>query len=321
MKDKPLVSVIMIFLNAEKFMEEAIKSVFAQTYDNWELLLVDDGSTDGSSAIAQRYSEKYPKKVRYLEHDGHQNRGKSISRNLGISNSRGDYIALLDADDVFLPQKLEQQVEILESMPEAAMLYGRTHHWYSWTDNPGDARLDYLQKLAVPPDTLAMPPTLLIRYLEDPHKYPCTCSVLIRKDVFKDVGGFEETFRDLYDDVVFFVKVFLKAPVFVADACWSRYRLHSSERFSSSYYRAIKAGQWHPFLPNPSRLTLLNWLEGYLLEQEIKDIRVWNALRRVQRPYRYPHFYRMLGLLRNLIRQMKVRYLKLRGQDILPIKL
>ena len=128
MKDKPLVSVIMIFLNAEKFIEEAIESVFTQSYDNWELLLVDDGSNDGSSTIARRYSEKYPEKVRYLEHDGHQNRGKSASRNLGINNSRGEYIALLDADDVFLPQKLEQQVEILESLPEAAMLYGRTHH-------------------------------------------------------------------------------------------------------------------------------------------------------------------------------------------------
>jgi len=321
MKGKPLVSVIMIFLNAEQFIEEAIESVFAQTYKNWELLLVDDGSNDGSPTIAKRYSEKYPEKVRYLEHDGHQNRGKSASRNLGVNNSSGKYIALLDADDVFLPEKLEQQVEILESIPEAAMLYGRTHHWYSWTGSTRDARLDYLQKLAVLPNTLAMPPTLLIRYLEDPHKYPCTCSILIRKDVFEDVGGFEETFRDLYDDVVFFVKIFLKAPVFVADACWSKYRLHPAERFSRSYHAAIKAGQWHPFLPNPTRLIFLNWLEGYLSEQEIKDIRVWNALRRAQRPYRYPHFYRMLGLLRNIIRQLKVRYLKLTGQDVLPIKL
>ncbi|MBI2487671.1 MAG: glycosyltransferase family 2 protein [Deltaproteobacteria bacterium] len=311
MKYKPLVSVIMIFLNAEKFIEEAIESVFAQTYNNWELLLIDDGSTDGSTAIARRYSEKYPEKVRYLEHYGHKNYGKSISRNLGINNSSGKYIALLDADDIFLPRKLEQQVAILDSLPE----------WYSWTGNPSDVRLDYLQKLAVPPDTLAMPPTLLIRLLEDQNKYPCTCSVLIRRQVFKEIGGFEEIFRDLYDDVVFFAKVFLKAPVFVADLCWSKYRLHPSQRFSSSYYSAIKTGRWHPFLPNPTRLTFLNWLEGYLSEQEVRDTRVWNALRKAQRPYRYPIFYRLLGFFRNLVRSMKSYYMKLRGRDILPIKL
>lgn len=321
MKSKPLVSVVMIFLNAEKFIEEAIESVFAQTYNNWELLLVDDGSNDGSTAIALRYAEQSPEIVRYLEHHGHHNRGKSISRNLGISNSRGEYIGLLDADDIFLPQKLEQQVAILDSMPEAAMLYGRTHHWYSWTGNPRDAQLDYLQRLAVSPDTLVKPPILLVRLLEDQDKYPCTCSVLIRRDIFKHVGGFEETFRDLYDDVVFFAKVFLKAPVFVADLCWSKYRLHPSQCFSSSYYAAIKAGQWHPFLPNPARLTFLNWLQGYLSEQEVRDTRVWNALRKAQRPYRYPIFYRLLGFFRNLVRSLKSYYMKLRGRDILPIKL
>src|SRR5215467_1200932 len=121
MSNKPLVSVIMIFLDAEKFIQEAIESVFAQTYANWELLLVDDGSTDASSEMALRYAEQYPTKVRYLEHEGHQNRGMSASRNRGINNARGEYIAFLDADDVWLPLKLEQQTAILESQPEAAM--------------------------------------------------------------------------------------------------------------------------------------------------------------------------------------------------------
>ena len=107
MKNKPLVSCITIFFNAEKFFEEAIESVFVQTYKNWELLLVDDGSTDGSTTIARNYAEHYPEKVCYLEHEGHQNRGMSASRNLGIRHAKGDYVALLDADDIWLPQKLE----------------------------------------------------------------------------------------------------------------------------------------------------------------------------------------------------------------------
>src|SRR5713226_10047705 len=99
MRNQRLVSVIMIFLDEEKFIREAIESVFPQTYDNWELLLVDDGSTAGSTDIARRYAEQHPGKVRYLDHEGHRNRGMSASRNLGIRHARGDYIAFLDADD------------------------------------------------------------------------------------------------------------------------------------------------------------------------------------------------------------------------------
>ena len=123
---EPLVSAITIFLDAETFLREAIESVLAQTYANWELLLVDDGSTDGSTEIALGYARLYPQRIRYLEHEGHRNRGMSASRNLGIPHARGEYIALLDADDVWLPLKLERQVAILESDPESAMVYGAT---------------------------------------------------------------------------------------------------------------------------------------------------------------------------------------------------
>src|ERR687886_2833620 len=119
MSSEPLVSNIVIFLDAGRFIQEAIESVFAQTHGTWELLLVDDGSTDDSTQIARRYAARCPEKVRYLEHPGHQNRGKEISRNLGISHAEGEYIAFLDADDVRLPHALEQQVAILNSYPEA----------------------------------------------------------------------------------------------------------------------------------------------------------------------------------------------------------
>src|SRR4026208_1024460 len=109
---KPVVSVISIFFNEEKFIEDAVKSVFAQTYQEWELLLVDDGSTDKSTEIARRFAEQRPERVRYFEHDGHENRGMSATRNLGIRNAKGDYIAFLDADDMWLPHKLDRQVGI-----------------------------------------------------------------------------------------------------------------------------------------------------------------------------------------------------------------
>jgi len=136
---KPLVSVIINFLNAGEFIQEAIESVFAQSYDNWELLLLDDGSTDTSTKVALGYAKRYPEKVRYLEHPEHRNRGAAVSRNLGISHAKGEYVAFLDADDVWLASKLEEQVAILGLRPEAGMVYGSTLSWHSWTGTPEDA--------------------------------------------------------------------------------------------------------------------------------------------------------------------------------------
>jgi glycosyltransferase involved in cell wall biosynthesis len=112
---KPLVSCVVIFLNGEQYIREAIESVFSQVYEHWELFLVDDGSTDSSTQIARHYAQQHPDKVHYLEHPGHQNRGMSAARNLGIRHAQGAYLAFLDADDLWLPQKLERQVAILET--------------------------------------------------------------------------------------------------------------------------------------------------------------------------------------------------------------
>ena len=136
----PRVSVIVPFLNEEKFLQDAIESVLEQTYTQWELLLVDDGSTDNSTTIAKKNSKDYPDKVYYLAHEAHQNRGVCASRNLGIARAKGECIATLDADDVWLPHKLERQVEILNTHPGAAMVYGTSQYWRSWTGHPKDAR-------------------------------------------------------------------------------------------------------------------------------------------------------------------------------------
>src|SRR5215213_5930752 len=136
----PAVSVITIFLDEEEFLEEAIASVRGQTFEDWELILVDDGSTDASPAIAALHAAADPKRIRLISHPGRKNRGMSASRNTGIAAARGEYIAFLDGDDVYLPQKLEMQVQILRDNPAAAMVYGATKHWYSWTGRPHDER-------------------------------------------------------------------------------------------------------------------------------------------------------------------------------------
>lgn len=300
---EPLVSCIIIFFNAKKenFFEEAIESIFAQTYDNWELLLADDGSTDESSVIALQYVRQYPDKVSYVEHQGHQNRGMSATRNLGIRHAKGKYIAFLDADDIWLPHKLEQQVPILESHPEAAMLYGRTQIWYTWAkNNPTISNLesknrevDFLTIASIKFDTLIQPPTQLILFLLNKKIYPCTCSILIRRQVFEDIGGFEEDFRDAHEDMVFHSKVFLKAPVYVSSKCWDKYRMHPD-----SYWRSADRQGYGLEIRRLGHLKYLNWLENYLAEQQIKDLEVSKALEKALFPHYHPILYRLFKFIR-----------------------
>jgi glycosyltransferase involved in cell wall biosynthesis len=287
MNRKPLVSVVINFLNAGQFLQEAIESVLAQTYDNWELLLVDDGSTDTSTEIALKYIQEHPGKVHFLEHDGHQNRGVSASRNLGISNANGEYIAFLDADDIWLPDKLEQQTAILESRPEAAMIYGPQRVWYSWTGRPEDIQRDYVPELGVQLNTLIEPPKLLTLFLqkEGAGVVPSPSGILVRRAVIEHVGGSEETFRNVFDDMVLYAKLGLEAPVFVSDRCWYWYRQHPNQRC----YVTNKTGQYHS-----ARLAYLKWLQEYLTKRGGRDGEVWPVLQKELWPYRHPTLQRLL---------------------------
>ena len=138
------VSIVTPFLDARRFIAEAIESVLAQTFGRWELLLVDDGSSDGSTEIARHYAAEYPEKIRYLTHPQRVSRGASAARNLGIRHATGDYLAFLDADDVYLPHKLEDQVKILDHVPDAHVLYAATEYWHGWTGSPADAARDWI---------------------------------------------------------------------------------------------------------------------------------------------------------------------------------
>jgi glycosyltransferase involved in cell wall biosynthesis len=256
MQQTPLVSAIIIFWNGEKYLQEAIDSVLSQTYDAWELLLVDDGSTDGSTRIAKLMAAAHPAKVRYLEHEGHANRGMSASRNLGIRHAKGEFVALLDADDVWLPEKLTRQVPILESRPDVGMLYGPTQYWHSWTGAADDQQRDDTPDLGVPLDTQFAPAELMtLVYPLGPAPAPCLCSLLIRRDLLQRVGGFEESFVCFYEDQAFLTKVYLSESVYVSSGCWDRYRIHPD----SCSATVERSGQYEEF-----RTAFLTWLGRYL---------------------------------------------------------
>ena len=270
MADRPsLVSVVINFLNAERFLDEAIASVFAQTYPSWELLLVDDGSSDTSTAIARKYAEAVPERVRYLEHPGHENRGASAARNLGIASASGEMIAFLDADDVWLPNRLQRSVELLRRYPEADMVYGESEYWCSWEGGMGPCN-DRVQRHGFRADRVIRAPDLIVRYLTHRAAVPCPTSMTLRSRAARDSGGFVESFRGLHDDQAFLARFCLYHDVYVAHECWDRYRQHGA----SLCAKAARCGE-----VARAQESYLAWLRAFLTASDLSGPRVWDALR------------------------------------------
>ena len=261
---EPLVSVIVIFLNADRFLDEAVQSVFAQSYRNWELLLVDDGSTDGGADRARRIAAAHPDRVKYLTHPRRENRGMSASRNLGLAHAAGPLVALLDADDVWVPGKLSAQVAVLARYPEAGMLYGPASYWH-----PGEPARDFIQDIGFTQETVCPPPALAAKFLRESAATPGTGTLLFHRQLAQQVGGFVDDFRGMFEDQAFCFKVALQAPIVASPEPWLRYRQHPdsccSVAFSSTAHVA-------------ARRRYLDWCAAYLAHANIHDRAVRRAL-------------------------------------------
>ena len=273
-----VVSVIMIFLDAERFIEEAIASVFGQTWPHWELLLIDDGSRDGSTAIARRHAARQPDRVRYFEHPGHVNRGTGASRNLGLAKARGRYLAFLDADDVYLPRRLERHVAILELRSEIDMVQSRVLFWHSWSGGDPTTAADAVQERSrIEADKVVPPPTLLLLMLEaSGATVPAICSITLRRAAILELGGLADELRDVYEDQVLYVKMYLHKTTYVLDDCLARYRQHPG----STTARAKARGDYVAGLPHAPRIALFRWIEGYMAAQCVSDPRILAAVER-----------------------------------------
>lgn len=128
---QPLASVIMPAYNAERFLREAVDSALAQTWPHLEVVLVDDGSTDGTLELAKEFARRDPR-VRVFTQE---NAGVGAARNRGITEARGEYIAPLDADDVWFPEKLARQIGALESKGER---WGMAYCWSKSINEAGE---------------------------------------------------------------------------------------------------------------------------------------------------------------------------------------
>jgi hypothetical protein len=271
MVEQPLVSAIIVVRNGDAFLGEAMDSVIAQTLPDWELIIVDDGSTDETPRIIDRYARAHPALIRGVTHPNRRNLGIAASRNRGIAEANGRYVAFLDADDVWLPEKLAEQVEILDADPDLGLVYGRTLIWHSWARAP--VRADYYCDLGVPPDARYEPPVLFELLLENRAQTPTTCNVMIRASVFERLGGFDPRMRGMFEDLSFLGKALATTPAYVSGRTWARYRQHPE---SCTAVSAATGGD------APARLRALHHL-GAALAPHAPSARARSALRAARR--------------------------------------
>ena len=287
---QPLVSIITAFLNEERFLAEAIESVLAQDYPHWELLLVDDGSTDHSTGIARQYAARFPGKIVYCEHAGHVNKGLSASRNHGIAQARGPLIAVLDADDIWRPGKLANQVNILRQHPEVAMVAEASLYWYSWN---APEKADVLIPVGAPAEHVYRPTELqLLIYPLRTTAAPCPSGLMLTKQAWLTAGGFEESFKgkyQLYEDQAFLSKIYAKEHVYISSSCNNLYR----QRLGSIVQAVKEDGHYHSV-----RQHYLEWLALYLRNQNITDKKLNKLLNKAMLPYQHPtlHYFMSFSL-------------------------
>jgi len=284
----PLVSVITPFFNEEKFIEETIQSVINQQYTNWELILVDDGSSDNSTNIARQYASSHAGQIKYFEHPNHSNRGSSASRNLGIQHARGKLIAFLDADDLFAPNYLDNQVKVFNDT-KATMICEATVYWKSWHDGQNE---DEVKLVGVPQGQLYQPRELNIKLypLKKGAAAPCMCGIIVLKDAVIKHGGFVDSFRKNYTDQVFLSKMYYHEPVFISSSCNNYYRqrvdsVSAKIKDNTSYIKIRKE--------------FLEWFKSYLEQCNGKNNEVYTLVKKTLLPHKYPLYHRIFHVYPN----------------------
>lgn len=203
----PSVSVIIPVYNCEKYVGPAIDSVLAQTYRDFELIVVNDGSTDGTPEVLSKYAGKI---VRIDQ----ENKNVAEARNTGVRAARGKYLAFLDSDDLWRPEKLEKQVAILEKNPSVGYVYTNVEYLFRDERLLGDAFSMGAAHRGNVADKLIM------------GNFICVSSALMRADLFKDEAEFFRSQFILCEDYDVHLRMSVKCEFDYVDEKLVIYRVH-----------------------------------------------------------------------------------------------
>lgn len=190
--DNNLVSVIIPSYNYARFIRETLDSLTAQTYQNWECFVVDDGSKDNTQQIVNEFVEQ-DKRIRYIYQN---NAGQAAARNNALRTAKGKYVQFLDADDLLEPSKLERQVEFLEAHPEIDLVYGETRFFRN--EFPAERRYSLREEnLPWMPKISGSGIDIIEKLVE--HNIFTVSSPLVRKTVIDAVGEFDARLNPVED--------------------------------------------------------------------------------------------------------------------------
>jgi len=259
---RPFYSIIMPVYNSEKYLEEAIQSVMDQTFANWEMMIIDDGSTDNSYEIANSFSLK-DNRIQLLQHENKEHKGVSASRNLGVERSNGKWIAFLDADDIWFENKLEAIDEVISKNNNLAFIYSQAT--VIETNFSGSVKkTKYISGI---PGLTKEPFVKTLGGLSS-----ATPSVVIRKDVFIKAGGFNEKFA-FSEDTLLFHKTLLFGDLYFIDEPLVQVRYHDHSTKSNTgkevmtnarldvYLELMKDGATKPYLKDISYQAVTTGME------------------------------------------------------------
>lgn len=214
------VSVIIPTYNYGKYIEKAIDSVLAQTYKDFEIIVVDDGSTDNTKELIET---KYRNRIRYFYQE---NKGAPVARNRGVEESSGQYLAFLDADDIFYPENLGKKVSLLDKREADGFVYSDGYcvnddtrnkvKCSHWKHNAAYAKLSG---------------DIFLRLLEDFRLQ--TCAAIIRRQCVLDVNGFDENLHCLQDHDLF-LRISARNTCSFIDECLFEYLGHTGSLSQST---------------------------------------------------------------------------------------
>lgn len=199
---QPLISIVMVNYNHEDTIGKTMESVLAQTYQNWELIIVDDGSTDESVAIIESYAKK-DERIRYYPQK--ENAQICVVTNIGLSYVKGEYVARLDSDDIWLPQRLEKQMQYLSEHPEVALCFTRLDIIDEKDEIINDKLPDYYEAYNQRQKSRAQ----WARYFFFFGNTLIQSALLMRREVVDAIGGFNLAYMQAHD-FDFFTRAVLK---------------------------------------------------------------------------------------------------------------
>ena len=232
------VSVIIPCYNREKYIRKTIDSVLSQTYPVLEIVAVDDGCTDATREILDSYESE----IKVLEHPGRVNKGQSAAINLGIRSTSGEYISILDSDDVFKVQKIKKQVNFLEENPQFEVVYSNA------LTIDGEGNIHYP---ALPPDHKddGNPCDILLKC-----PMGCPSAYLVKRSAYEKAGYFDESLRSAQDHDMVIRLAEVSKIAYLSEILWykrehgdSISQLHAERRWRAGFDILEKACRRYPY--------------------------------------------------------------------------